>query len=92
VVDSAASRKQILEAAPIRVLTRHSLFILFDSNLDFDALQYKNTAVWVDLVGVDPLLEVEADTMLASIGPVLHSTVHSTCSRFRNIQGLVLVD
>jgi hypothetical protein len=46
----------------------------------------------VDLVGVDPLLEDEADNMLEEIRPVLHSAVHTTTSRFSNICGLVLVD
>jgi hypothetical protein len=69
-----------------------TLVLLYTTSLDITALQYKNTALWVDLVELHPILEAEANSMLAEIGPVIYSTLHTTQSRFQNVCGCVLVD
>jgi hypothetical protein len=68
------------------------LALAFDSMMDLQALQCKSTPLWLDLVEVPPLLEVEANQMLESIGPVLHLTVKATHSKFPNIWARVLLD
>ena len=60
--------------------------------LNIKELQYKATAVWVELVSLHPAFEMEANRMLESIGPVVHSTVMEKQSQFQHIRGCVLVD
>jgi hypothetical protein len=85
VLDSAASRATVLATTSISIDSKYVLIVPYTADLDVQALQYKNTAVWVDIIDLDPVLEVEANRMLATIGPVLHSTVRGARSRFRNI-------
>jgi hypothetical protein len=92
ILDSPESRAKLLATTPISIESKYVLIIPYTEELDLQALQYKNTAVWVDIVDLDPVLEVEANRMLESIGPVLHSTVRVSRSRFCNIRGCVLVD
>jgi hypothetical protein len=68
-LDGAASRKKFLGATPLMLNSRMALVIPFDPELDISSLQYKNTAVWIDLIDMPPILEIEADSMLAEVGP-----------------------
>jgi hypothetical protein len=45
----------------------------YDPTLDLASLQYKATSVWVDLISVHPLLEIQATKLLAMVGQVIHT-------------------
>jgi hypothetical protein len=86
VLNSTASRDLVLASTPLKIGSTMSIMVPYSTSLDLVALHYHNyTAVWVDLVELHPIMEVEANTMLAEIGPVIHSTVCTTCSRFQNV-------
>jgi hypothetical protein len=65
---------------------------VYNTKLNLQSLQYKNPAVWVDLMGLHPVLEVEVHGMLASPPPILNSTVKILKSLFKNICGCILFD
>jgi hypothetical protein len=83
--DSKESMQRILAATPIMLNSRMVLVQPFDPDIDISDLQYKNTAIWIDLMGMHPILEVEATSMLTEVGLVLHSTIQFDRSRFQNI-------
>jgi hypothetical protein len=57
----------------------------YSPDVNLEALQYKNMPVWVELENIHPILEIEANELLAN-GPVLHSTISKGCSAYQHIQ------
>jgi hypothetical protein len=91
-VDRSLSRDLILKATPVVVANKLALVLLYDAALNIRELQFKATAVWVDLVSLHPVFEAEANRMLECIGPLVHSTVAEKRSQFQHIRGCVLID
>jgi hypothetical protein len=49
-------------------------------------------AVWVDQVGLHSIFEIEAVKILATVGPVIHSPLNNSRSKFQDARGCVLID
>jgi hypothetical protein len=90
--DSSAGRQTVLDSTPLMFNSRMVLAQAYEPSLNIAELQLKATAVWVNLICMHPILEAEANRMLAEVGPVLHSSVKTSKSKFQNISGCVLVD
>jgi hypothetical protein len=68
------------------------MVLAYDTSFDLRELQYTATAVWVELDCVQPVLEIEANAMLAEVGPVLHLTIATHRSNYQKVRGCVLVN
>ena len=75
VLDRSQSRQLVLDSTPIFFGSCMVLVQPYSTAIDISSLQYKCTAIWVELVSVHPILEIEAQGMLEEVGPVLHSTI-----------------
>jgi hypothetical protein len=83
--DTVDSREKVLQSTPLMFNSRMVLVQAYDPTIDIAELQVKATVVWVDLVMIHPILEAEANQMLASVGPVLHLSIRLSRSKSQNI-------
>jgi hypothetical protein len=90
--DSFGSCQGVLAVTSKMLHSRMVLVQAYDPSVDIPTLQYKNTSVWIDLLSIHPILEVEANSMLETVGPVLHSTIKYNRRTFQTIRACVLVD
>lgn len=51
-----------------------------------------DTPVWIDLIAIDPLLEIHANYFLNQVGRLVFDTTSANLSRFANIRGCVLIN
>jgi hypothetical protein len=83
--NSKESRDHILRSTPIYLGARMVLVLPYSTSINIRELQCKLTPIWVDLLNVHPVLEIQALNMLESIGPVLHYPITTTRSKFSSI-------
>lgn len=92
IVGSYDERQQILGASPFYMDGKIIVGVPWETNLNKKPIGTSNFPVWIDLVLVDPMLEVYTNFLLGSARQLEYATTLARLRRFVHICGCVLMD
>lgn len=92
IVRNFEEKQRILEASPLYMDGRMVATAPWEKDLNFHPISPADTPVWVDLVALDPLLEIHANFLLKQVGQLDFALTSTSLSRFVHIPGMVHID
>lgn len=85
-------KQWILGESPLYMDGRKVAAIPWDIDLNSRPIGPLDTHVWIDLMMVDPLLEIHAAFILKQVGRMVFSLTSANLSKFAHIRGCILVN
>lgn len=64
----------------------------WDVDLNIRPIGPLDIPVWIDLVAIDPLLEIHASFLMKQVGQLVFSLALASLSKFANLCGYVLLN
>lgn len=68
------------------------MVVPWDKDLNVKPIGPSDIPVWMDLMAIDPLLEIHASFLLKQVGRLVFSSTSTSLSKFANIRGCVLLN
>lgn len=75
-----------------RINKRIAIVLPWTLDLNLDSIQVTECSVWVDLIMLHTVLEIEAYNILSSLGRVVYNGTTHSRSKFSHIHGYVVMD
>lgn len=92
IVESYDEQQQILGSSPLYMDSKVVVVVPWEIDLNMNPIGVLDVPMWIDLVSVDPMLEVYANYLLGRIGWLVYRATSANLSRFAHIRGCVLLD
>ncbi|CAM6111900.1 unnamed protein product [Calypogeia fissa] len=92
VFENKEAQCKVLEDAPYYMNRKMVLVTPWDLEVNMESSQPFHAPVWIDLLTVDPTLEIYANELLGKAGKVIYAATSYARSRYSNICGCVQMD
>ncbi|CAM6083059.1 unnamed protein product [Calypogeia fissa] len=92
VLENNNAQQKLLADAPYYMQRRMILVTPWDPANNRDTCSQFHAPVWVDLLSVDPVLEVYANQLLGRVREVIYAATATARSQYSNIRGCVRVN
>lgn len=92
VVRSFEDQQRILNASPLYMDGRIVSVVHWETDLNSKPIKPSDSPIWIDLMAMDPLLEIHANFLLKQVGRLVFASTSTSLNQYAHICGCVLVD
>lgn len=92
IVSSFEEQQKILRKLSLYMNGKILVAVPWATDLKLKPIGPNDTPIWIDLLSVDPLLEIYSNYLLNQVGRLVFANTFASLNRYANIHGCVLMD